>query len=204
MRLIAPGKDEGFADIFEGNAYNNGLLPIELADSDWQALAEAAAQPGGAEATIDLESQTLTLDGPTAPAPRTRSTSPKPSASGSSRGLDAIAETLVHDADIRRHEHKPPPGSPRSRPSDQRTRPPAGMSASPAGGRHDRRQQRAVLVQRDRFRVPGPSRAGLAMPQAAVAEVTALFNDSAIWPRVRRRSWTLAMASARRFGLERK
>ena len=41
--LIAPGKDEGFADIFEGNAYNNGLLPIELADSDWQALADAGA-----------------------------------------------------------------------------------------------------------------------------------------------------------------
>ena len=28
--LIAPGKDEGFADIFEGNAYNNGLLPLEI------------------------------------------------------------------------------------------------------------------------------------------------------------------------------
>ena len=35
--VIAPGKNEGFADIFEGNAYNNGLLPIELPEADWRA-----------------------------------------------------------------------------------------------------------------------------------------------------------------------
>ena len=34
--VIAPGVGEGFADIFEGNAYNNGLLPIELPREDWQ------------------------------------------------------------------------------------------------------------------------------------------------------------------------
>ena len=41
--LIAPGTHEGFADIFEGNAFNNGLLPIELPEADWQAIAEAAS-----------------------------------------------------------------------------------------------------------------------------------------------------------------
>ena len=39
--VIAPGKDEGFADIFEGNAYNNGLLPIELPENDWEEIAAA-------------------------------------------------------------------------------------------------------------------------------------------------------------------
>src|SRR3954468_22845050 len=39
--VIAPGKGEGFADIFEGNALNNGLLPIELAEADWRAIVEA-------------------------------------------------------------------------------------------------------------------------------------------------------------------
>ena len=59
--VIAPGKDEGFADIFEGNAYNNGLLPIELPENEWQAIAAAGQEPGGAEITIDLPSRTFTL-----------------------------------------------------------------------------------------------------------------------------------------------
>ena len=46
--VIAPGKGEGFADIFEGNAFNNGLLPIELAEGDWEEIAKAARLPGGA------------------------------------------------------------------------------------------------------------------------------------------------------------
>src|SRR4051812_27608714 len=55
--VIAPGLGEGFADIFEGNAYNNGLLPIELPKEDWARLAPL----GGQEITIDLQSQTITL-----------------------------------------------------------------------------------------------------------------------------------------------
>jgi 3-isopropylmalate/(R)-2-methylmalate dehydratase small subunit len=102
--LIAPGKDEGFADIFEGNAFNNGLLPIELPEPEWEALAES----GGAEVTIDLPSQTLTLvrtersrvgySFQIAEAQRQRLLS----------GLDAIAETLLHDDAIRRHEAQAP------------------------------------------------------------------------------------------------
>ena len=85
--VIAPGKGEGFADIFEGNAFNNGLLPIELPEADWQAIADAGRAAGGAEVTIDLRDQTVTLH----PARRrrrsdSRSTSPKPTGTACSRG----------------------------------------------------------------------------------------------------------------------
>jgi 3-isopropylmalate/(R)-2-methylmalate dehydratase small subunit len=102
--VIAPGQDEGFADIFEGNSFNNGLLLIELPLADWQAL----AQSGGAALTVDLQAQTLTLERPdgsrtsfsfkVAEAQRERLLS----------GLDAIAETLLHDPEIRRHEEQAP------------------------------------------------------------------------------------------------
>src|SRR3954466_3505034 len=70
--LIAPGKGEGFADIFEGNAFNNGLLPIELPESAWREIADAGLAPGGADATIDLRALTVTLhpaSGPERPYP---------------------------------------------------------------------------------------------------------------------------------------
>ncbi|RUL89778.1 3-isopropylmalate dehydratase small subunit [Tautonia sociabilis] len=103
--LIAPGKGEGFADIFEGNAYNNGLLPIELPEADWQAIAEVARTDSGLEATIDLKAGTITLHpsagaaGPEFPfqvseADRHRLLN----------GLDAIGETLQHDARISSYE----------------------------------------------------------------------------------------------------
>src|SRR3954470_13316225 len=41
LAVIAPGKNEGLADIFEGNSFNNGLLPIELPDSEWGQLVDA-------------------------------------------------------------------------------------------------------------------------------------------------------------------
>jgi 3-isopropylmalate/(R)-2-methylmalate dehydratase small subunit len=106
--VIAPGKGEGFADIFEGNAFNNGLLPIELDPADWSTTVEAARAPGGAEVTIDLRDLSVTLH---------------PSAGGEARfsfeiagsdqnrllkGLDAIAETLLNDADIRAYEGNAP------------------------------------------------------------------------------------------------
>src|SRR3954469_15129446 len=59
--LIAPGEGEGVADIFEGTAYGNGLLPVELPPDACQAIARAARAPGGAEATIDLRAQTVTV-----------------------------------------------------------------------------------------------------------------------------------------------
>src|SRR4051794_37521261 len=45
--VIAPGKGAGFADIFEGNAFNNGLLPIELDEADWRTVVDAVNASDG-------------------------------------------------------------------------------------------------------------------------------------------------------------
>ena len=80
--VIAPGKGEGFADIFEANAFNNGLLVIELDPDDWQAIAAAGRDhPGQAEVTIDLRDQTITLENPRRAPPRGRPPSASPSRS---------------------------------------------------------------------------------------------------------------------------
>jgi 3-isopropylmalate/(R)-2-methylmalate dehydratase small subunit len=107
--LIAPGKDEGFADIFEGNAYNNGLLPIELPEREWRSIAEAARGEDGAEATIDLDAQTLTLHRAGDSDVLFRFQVPDSQRSRLLQGLDAIAETMLLDPEIRRHELGIPP-----------------------------------------------------------------------------------------------
>src|SRR4051794_39698503 len=106
--VLAPGKNEGFADIFEGNAYNNGLLPIELPESQWQAIAEAARDELGAEVTIDLDAQTLTLHQPDSTDVQFQFHVPESQRLRLLQGLDAIAETLLLDEEIRRHEQNIP------------------------------------------------------------------------------------------------
>ena len=106
--VIAPGKDEGFADIFEGNAYNNGLLPIELPENQWEEIAAAGLGPGGAELTIDLQSRTLTLYRSDLTATEYRFDVPEAQRHRLLNGLDAIAETLLHEAEIRSHELNSP------------------------------------------------------------------------------------------------
>jgi 3-isopropylmalate/(R)-2-methylmalate dehydratase small subunit len=107
-------REPGFADIFRSNALGNGLLAIDLDEPDWRRIAQAAKRnPEGAEITIDLRDQTVTLHDP--------QTGASPSPAGEERfrfeisaahrsrllaGLDAIAETLLHDPEIRRHEDK--------------------------------------------------------------------------------------------------
>ncbi|WP_435018790.1 3-isopropylmalate dehydratase small subunit [Tundrisphaera sp. TA3] len=105
--LIAPGKGEGFADIFEGNAYGNGLVPLEVPESEWAEIAEAVR--AGAELTFDLHDLRLTVH-------------PAGGGSGKSyaidipedqrhrllHGLDAIAETLLDEPAIRAHEENAP------------------------------------------------------------------------------------------------
>jgi 3-isopropylmalate/(R)-2-methylmalate dehydratase small subunit len=112
--VIASGKGEGFADIFETNALTNGLLTIELDPVDWQTIALAArAQPGKAEVTIDLRDQTVMLHH--LPAARGTGTEavfrfeiPESHRQRLLKGLDAIAETLLLDSAIRRHENQLP------------------------------------------------------------------------------------------------
>ncbi|MDB5350248.1 MAG: 3-isopropylmalate dehydratase, small subunit [Planctomycetota bacterium] len=104
--VVAPGKGEGFADIFEGNAFNNGLLPIELADAEWNQIASAVRL--GADATIDLQATTITVhkaDGSDATFPFDV---PEENRQRLLQGLDFIAETLLEDAAIRRYEKTAP------------------------------------------------------------------------------------------------
>ena len=100
--VIAPGKGEGFADIFEGNAYGNGLLPLELPEAEWDEV--AAAGRSGVEVTIDLDALTLTL----LPASGTSKTFaievPEAQRHRLLNGLDAIAETLLDEPAITAHE----------------------------------------------------------------------------------------------------
>ena len=106
--VIAPGKGEGFADIFEGNAFNNGLLPIELDEADWSAIVAAARAPDGAEVTIDLRDLSVTLHPAAGRAARFTFAIAEADQDRLLKGLDAIAETLIHDASIRSYERDSP------------------------------------------------------------------------------------------------
>jgi 3-isopropylmalate/(R)-2-methylmalate dehydratase small subunit len=112
--VIAPGKGVGFADIFESNAFQNGLLVLELEQNDWESIVAASrAQPSRAEVTIDLVHQTVTLHRPrngSAPETETRFAFEVPESYRHRllKGLDAIAETLVHESEITRHEQNAP------------------------------------------------------------------------------------------------
>jgi 3-isopropylmalate/(R)-2-methylmalate dehydratase small subunit len=111
--VIAPGKGEGFADIFESNAFHNGLLVIELTPDDWNSVARAGREhPGRAEVTIDLRDQTVTLhhpgDGSGLLEPRFAFEVPESHRHRLLQGLDAIAETLLHDPQIQQYERNAP------------------------------------------------------------------------------------------------
>jgi 3-isopropylmalate/(R)-2-methylmalate dehydratase small subunit len=105
--VIAPVKGEGFADIFEGNAYGNGLLPLELPEAEWEAIAEAGRSDQGAEVTIDLQALKLTLHGPSGEKTLAIEV-PEAQRHRLLNGLDAIAETLLDEPAISAHEAKAP------------------------------------------------------------------------------------------------
>lgn len=50
-----------FADIFKGNALNNGLLPVQVSDDFLSAIFTAVAQNHKAQLNVDLENQTVTI-----------------------------------------------------------------------------------------------------------------------------------------------
>jgi len=66
--VIAPwvvrggGRIPGFADIFAGNAVKNGLLTVQLAEEEVQAIFEMTDRFPGLQATVDLEEQRVVLD----------------------------------------------------------------------------------------------------------------------------------------------
>ena len=102
--LIAPGKGEGFADIFEGNAFNNGLLPIELPVDAWKEVASALRAEGPVDASVDLKTQSLTLHLANGGERSFAFEIPEAQRNRLLSGLDAIAETLEHDSAIGRYE----------------------------------------------------------------------------------------------------
>ena len=54
--VIAPS----FADIFYGNCFKNGILPIVLPRSEVDRLMAIASEPSRAQMTVDLEAQVIT------------------------------------------------------------------------------------------------------------------------------------------------
>jgi 3-isopropylmalate/(R)-2-methylmalate dehydratase small subunit len=101
--IIAPS----FADIFRGNSYNVGLLPIALTADEVATLTALADDPSN-QVTIDLPAQTVVSGDFEAsfeidPAVKHRLLN----------GLDHVALTLAHTEEIRRFEQERPAWKPR-------------------------------------------------------------------------------------------
>lgn len=90
--LIAPGIDTGFADIFEGNAFQNGLLPIELEPEAWRALTDKVRAIAHADMFINLEEQFIEF--PAGSGDRVGFRLAEDRREKLLGGLDAIGETL--------------------------------------------------------------------------------------------------------------
>lgn len=101
--IIAPSQGEGetrvpaFADIFRGNSTRNGLLCVELDAATVDALFAAVRANPGIGAAVDLEAQTICLPPDAEPIHFEIEASVKRILLN---GLDAIAETLLVEADI--------------------------------------------------------------------------------------------------------
>jgi len=104
--VVAPGRGEGFADIFEGNSFNSGLLPIELDEPDWARLADAVR--GGAEVTIDLRRKTVSAHPKDGPDVEAGFDVPEENRQRLLRGLDFVAETMLEEEAIGRYEQAAP------------------------------------------------------------------------------------------------
>src|ERR1700744_3876985 len=50
-----------FADIFKGNALNNGLLPVQVSDRFLKSIFDAVFGDPHTEIVVDLENQTITI-----------------------------------------------------------------------------------------------------------------------------------------------
>ncbi|EPU3918861.1 3-isopropylmalate dehydratase small subunit [Aeromonas hydrophila] len=97
--IIAPS----FADIFYGNAINNGMVPVRLKEEEVEALFQLVAAQPGIEIEVDLEANQV----------RAGSLSFRFEIDEFRRycllnGLDAIGLTLQHEAAISAFESKQP------------------------------------------------------------------------------------------------
>ncbi len=91
-----------FADIFRSNTAKNGLLAIELAESEVETIFKSVANQPGLEASVDLAAQEVTL---LTPDPVRFRFEIDPGAKDQLlKGRDAIDLTLAHADDIHRFE----------------------------------------------------------------------------------------------------
>ena len=93
--VIAPS----FGDIFRSNSMKIGLLPVQLGPEEVRALLDLAQEQPGIEATVDLDSQRVTMG----------DLSYRFEIDAFSKhclleGLDEVSLTLTHEADIAAHE----------------------------------------------------------------------------------------------------
>jgi 3-isopropylmalate/(R)-2-methylmalate dehydratase small subunit len=96
------------ADIFRSNALKNGLVPVELGHPTVSELVEAVRADPATEITIDVERREVT-----APGIRAELALDDFSRTRLLEGLDDIALTLRHEADIAGYERKRPRWLPR-------------------------------------------------------------------------------------------
>jgi 3-isopropylmalate/(R)-2-methylmalate dehydratase small subunit len=96
-----------FADIFNNNCFNNGLLPVVLAPDEVAVLMDEA-KGGNHMVSIDLETQTVI-----SPSGKSFSFQIDPVRKDKMlKGLDFIGETMMHGADIDLYESKRAIGQP--------------------------------------------------------------------------------------------
>src|SRR4051812_41306345 len=90
-----------FADIFNNNCFNNGLLPVVVSPDDLSLLMDEA-KGGNHMVSVDLETQTVV-----SPSGKSFRFEIDPQRKEKMlKGLDAIGETLMHGADIDVYEAK--------------------------------------------------------------------------------------------------
>ena len=96
--ILAPS----FADIFRNNAFNNGMLVVEVPEATIHRIAENADRQRPYQLSVDLEAQTISDD---------FGLNEKFEVDEFRRhrllnGLDEIGMTLLHEADIARYEQQ--------------------------------------------------------------------------------------------------
>lgn len=108
--IIAPWVDQnggripGFADIFKNNCSKNGVLTIELSNTDVEKIFSAVAAKPGIQATVDLEKQSLTVHA--SPDLTFRFDIDPAVKERLLHGLDDIGTTFQHEAAITAFESK--------------------------------------------------------------------------------------------------
>ncbi len=100
--VIAPrmGNIPAFADIFHNNSVKNGLLNVELKESEVEEIFQMVARYEGLEATINLEEQRITLHIPEVDEISFHFEIDSAVKNHLIRGLDDIGLSLEHEKEI--------------------------------------------------------------------------------------------------------